>query len=71
LELLKKVTSYVYQKHPTNPVMKTRVRMVCVSIPIMTLMQAEKSSQNGLDYACICGDINLNITDKPENNNFI
>jgi len=27
--------------------------------------------QNGLDYVCICGDINLNITDKRENNDFI
>jgi len=45
--------------------------MACASIPIMTLMQAEKPSQIGLDHACTCGDVNLNITDKPENNDFI
>jgi len=30
-----------------------------------------KSSQNDLDYVCICGDVNLNITEKPKNNDFI
>jgi len=50
--------------------MRTQIRMACASIPVMTLMQAERVFTKRLDYVCTCG-VNLNITDKPENNNFI
>jgi len=59
----------VYQEQPTtSDDMRTRIRIVCI---LITLMQAEKAFQNSLDYVCTCGDVNLNITDKPENNDFI
>jgi len=51
--------------------MRTRIKMACASIPVMTLMQAERPFTERLDYVCTCGNVNLNITDKLENNDFI
>jgi len=63
--------SIVYQEHLTTPNdMRTRIRMTCANIPVMTLMQAERAFTGWLRL-CTCGDVNLDITDKPENNDFI
>jgi len=36
--------SIVYQKQPTTPDdIRTQIRMACTSIPVMTLMQAERA----------------------------
>jgi len=50
--------------------MRTRIRMACAIIPVMTLMQTERAFTDWLRL-CTHRDINLNITDKSENNDFM
>jgi len=44
--------------------------MTYANILVMTLIQAERTFTGWLRLYT-CGDVNLNITDKPKNNDFI